>query len=305
MMKRTTSLNVLQSLPLSKAVRRPSNSLFLLLMLFVSLALAITLFSDANGRLADGFLPPFTRGSDDRVYLAGTDGFGRDMTALVARAVLVSFATAVSAVALGAFAGLLLGLIAGLSPGALRSVVFTLADTLQSIPATILAILLSGLSQALLSESGGFWMVQGIVVSAIGVAMVAEFIRPVATLSDRASHADFYDSAALLGVPAYRSMQVFAVPSVLPHCTALAANGLASAIAIEASLSFLGIGHTQDLPGLGYLVREGSVFFYSGQWWIALFPLLVLIVQIGLVQSGASLIQRRFAVLARTNEAVA
>jgi peptide/nickel transport system permease protein len=90
---------------------------------------------------------------------------------------------------------------------------------------------------------------------------------------------DYVSAARIIGVDSLRIMRRHVLPNVLGPVLVLATIQLASAILIEATLSFLGVGVPPTSPSLGTLIRVGNDFLFSGEWWITVFPgaLLVLI----------------------------
>jgi peptide/nickel transport system permease protein len=80
-------------------------------------------------------------------------------------------------------------------------------------------------------------------------------------------------------VPSLSIMRRHVLPNVLGPVSVLATIQVASAIVIEATLSFLGVGAPPTTPSLGTLIRVGNDFLFSGEWWITIFPgaMLVLI----------------------------
>ena len=82
----------------------------------------------------------------------------------------------------------------------------------------------------------------------------------------------------MIGVPASGIMGRHVLPIVMGPVHELSTNNLAAAILTEATLSFLGVGMPPTYPSLGTLIRIGNEFVFSGIWWIALFPALVLVV---------------------------
>jgi peptide/nickel transport system permease protein len=79
-------------------------------------------------------------------------------------------------------------------------------------------------------------------------------------------------AARVIGVPPWRIMRRHVLPNVLGPVLVLATIDIASAVIIEATLSFLGVGVPPTSPSLGTLIRIGNDHLFSGEWWITVFP---------------------------------
>ena len=83
---------------------------------------------------------------------------------------------------------------------------------------------------------------------------------------------EYMEAAQVLGLPAWRIMFVHLLPNCLPPLIVVAALQTASAIGLEATLSFLGLGVPVTQPSLGLLISNGFQYLFSGQYWISVFP---------------------------------
>ena len=95
------------------------------------------------------------------------------------------------------------------------------------------------------------------------------------TLVER--HKEYVQAARVTGVSSLRIMRRHVLPNVLGPVLVLATIQVATAIIIEATLSFLGVGAPPTAPSLGTLIRVGNSYLFSGEWWITVFPGLMLI----------------------------
>jgi len=95
------------------------------------------------------------------------------------------------------------------------------------------------------------------------------------TLVER--HKEYVQAARLIGVPTLRIMRRHVLPNVTGPVMVLATIQVASAILIEATLSFLGVGVPPTSPSLGTLIRVGNDLLFSGEWWITVFPGVMLV----------------------------
>jgi peptide/nickel transport system permease protein len=90
-------------------------------------------------------------------------------------------------------------------------------------------------------------------------------------------HKEYGLAARVIGVKPLRIMRRHVLPNVLGPVLVLATIQVATAIITEATLSFLGVGAPPTSPSLGTLIRTGNDYLFSGEWWITVFPGLMLI----------------------------
>src|SRR5690606_30315725 len=109
-----------------------------------------------------------------------------------------------------------------------------------------------------------------VLVVSIGIAGWPGFARMARASALGQKNADYVAAARLVGVRPMAIMLRHILPNVLGPILVLATIGLPQAITAEATLSFLGVGLPPTTPSLGTLIRTGSDFMYSGEWWIIL-----------------------------------
>jgi peptide/nickel transport system permease protein len=146
-----------------------------------------------------------------------------------------------------------------------------------TIPALLIALMVDGLARATLSPEIHDEIALYMLIFAIGIADWPQYARVVraATLVQRQS--GYVVQAKLIGSSAPSIVFGHVLPNVMTSVLVLATLGLALAIIAEATLSFLGVGMPPTTPSLGTLIRVGNDFLFSGEWWITLFPSLVLV----------------------------
>lgn len=245
-------------------------------------------FDLAQLELADARIPPAWMPGGTRTYLLGTDDQGRDMLSAMLHGSRISLIVAVAAVSVSILVGVPLGLISGYVGGRVDAVLMRVCDVMLSFPAILIALLVDGAGRALFPQAHDV-QAFGMLVVAIGLTGWVPYARTVrgSTLVEREK--DYVLAARLIGVSGWRIMRRHVLPNVLGTVYVLSALQLASAILIEATLSFLGVGVPPTTPSLGTLVRIGNDFLFSGEWWIAVFPgaMLVLIsVSVNLLGDG-------------------
>ncbi len=224
----------------------------------------------------DGELPPMSTGGAGQTYWLGTDAQGRDMLSAILYGLRASFAVAFSASALALAAGTTLGLVAAYAGGRLDAAIMRLAEIQMSFPAILLALML-------LAIFG-----RGIDKTIIALALVqwAFYARTVrgAAIAERTK--EYVLACRLLQLPRWRILVLHLLPNVLPPLLVIASVQLASAITLEATLSFLGLGLPLTEPSLGLLIANGFDHILSGQGWISVYPglaLLFVIVSVNLL----------------------
>jgi peptide/nickel transport system permease protein len=225
----------------------------------------------------DSRLEPGARSGDGkRVFWLGTDDQGRDMLSAIFYGLRISLGVGVTAT-LGALAlGLSLGLAAAFLGGRIDTLVMRVADIQLSFPAILIALILL----ALLGQG-----IDKIIIALIAVqwAYYARTVRSAA-LVERSK--EYIEAATCLALPPRRIVFRHLLPNCLPPVIVVATVQVAAAIALEATLSFLGLGLPITEPSLGLLIANGFTYMLSGKYWISFFPglaLLVTIVSINLV----------------------
>ena len=204
------------------------------------------------------FLPPGAR------HLLGTDDLGRDLLAALAHGGQASLLTG-AVVTLGAgLLGVSLGVVAGMASPALDRLLVRLMDLSQIVPRFFLALLAS-------AWLGPGWLQLAVILALTGWATLARLVRAEAR---SLRHAPFVDAARLLGArPASIALR-HVVPNVMPLVLPQLPLVFASALLIEAGLSFLGAGDPNRLSW-GQLIQAGQSHALRA-WWLAFFPGLTL-----------------------------
>jgi len=224
----------------------------------------------------DARLPPGEKLGNGNVALLGTDDQGRDMLAGIFYGLRISLMVGASATAVALLIGAVVGMLAAYVGGRTDGVLMRIADIQLSFPPILIALVLL----AMLGQGTG-----KIIVALITVqwAYYARTVRGAALVERRK---EYIEAARVLGLPASRIVFRHLLPNCLPPLIIIAAVQVASAITLEATLSFLGLGLPITEPSLGLLIANGFNYMLSGKYWISLFPgiaLLVTIVAINLV----------------------
>jgi peptide/nickel transport system permease protein len=232
----------------------------------------------ASLELADALLPPAWL-PDGRVrYLLGTDAQGRDILSALMYGTRISLMVGVASVIVSVLIGVSLGLIAGYAGGKTDALIMRVCDVMLSFPAILVALLVDGVGRAMFPSAHDS-LAFAVLIVAISLTGWVQYARTVrgSTLVER--NKEYVQAARVIGVPPLRLIRRHVLPNVLGPVTVLATIQVATAILIEATLSFLGVGMPVTSPSLGTLIRVGNDFLMSGEWWITIFPgaMLVLI----------------------------
>ena len=231
----------------------------------------------AEINILDGRLPPGAEAmSGTTYYWLGTDDQGRDMLSAIFYGLRTSLGVGVMSGFIALCLGTCIGLGAAYFGGRVDTVIMRLVDLQLSFPAILIALMLL----AILGKG-----VDKIIIALIAVqwAYYARTVRGSA-LVERSK--EYIEAARCLALSNRRIVFRHLMPNVLPPLIVVGTVQVAHAIALEATLSFLGIGLPVTEPSLGLLIANGFEYMLSGKYWISFFPgvaLLITIVSINLV----------------------
>ena len=226
--------------------------------------------------LLDARLPPGARAADGMTYWLGTDGQGRDMLSAILYGLRVSLYVGVASGVIALTLGAVVGVLAAYLGGRFEQIVMRVVDIQLGFPAILVArILLAVLGKG----------VDKIIIALVTVqwAYYARTARSAA-LVERSK--EYIEAARALGLSAWRIVLRHLLPNALPPLIVVGTVQVAHAIALEATLSFLGLGLPPTEPSLGLLIANGYEYLMSGKYWISVYPgiaLLVTILSINLV----------------------
>lgn len=254
-----------------------------LLLATIAIALAAPWIAPQNpydlGKLdlLDACLPPGSAaGSGELTYWLGTDGQGRDMLSAIIYGLRVSLYVGAVSGAIALALGALLGVAAAYLGGRFDQVLMRIVDVQLGFPAVLVALILL----AVLGRG-----VDKIVIALVAVqwAYYARTARSAA-LVERGK--EYIEAARGLGLSRLRIVLRHLLPNAAPPLIVVGTVQVAHAIALEATLSFLGQGLPTTEPSLGLLIANGYEYLLSGKYWISVYPgvaLLATILSINLV----------------------
>jgi peptide/nickel transport system permease protein len=253
-----------------------------LLGLIVLLAVIAPLISPQNPYdlaqldVVDGRLPPGSVSAAGTTFWLGSDDQGRDMLSAIFYGLRISLTVGVTSTLIALALGLTLGLAAAYFDGKTETLIMRIADIQLSFPAILIAlILLAVLGQGMPK-----------IIAALVTVQWAYYARTVRSGALIEKRKEYVEAARCLALSPGRIVFHHILPNCLPPLIVVATVQVAAAIALEATLSFLGLGLPITEPSLGLLIANGYQYLLSGKYWISFFPgiaLLLTIVSINLV----------------------
>lgn len=241
---------------------------FVLMMLLAFMALFAPWITPQNPydlmqiSILDNMLAPGERSLDGTLYLLGTDDQGRDMVSAMIYGLRLSLFVAISSTLIALIIGLAVGVAAAYFGGKVDAGIMRLVDLQLSFPAILIALILL----ALLGKG-----VDKVIIALVAVkwAYYARTVRGTALVERRR---EYIEAAQCLALPKYRIIFGHLLPNCLPPLIVVATVQLASAVSLEATLSFLGVGVPITEPSLGLLIANGYKYILSGKYWVSVFP---------------------------------
>ena len=233
-------------------------------------------FDLATLNLMDSRLPPAWMEGGNPSYLLGTDDQGRDILSALFYGARISLFVGLASVLLSLVVGVALGLLAGFVGGAVDAFIMRVCDVMLSFPSILVALLIDGIGRALFPNAHDT-LAFGVLIFAIALTGWVQYARTVrgSTLVERQK--EYVQAARVIGVAPLRIMARHVLPNVMGPVLVLATIQVAAAILTEATLSFLGVGVPPTSPSLGTLIRIGNDTLFSGDWWITIFPGVMLV----------------------------
>ena len=214
-----------------------------------------------------------------KTFWLGTDKFGRDILSRLIIGVRVSLAVGLITVLISLSIGIFLGAIAGYFGGRLDNIIMWLINVIWSMP---ILLLVFGITLAL---GKGFWQI----FIAVGLTMWVNVARMIRGQVIALRELEYIEAAKALGLKDVRIILRHILPNVLGPVIVIAASNFASAIIIEAGLSFLGVGVQPPMPSWGLMIKENYNFIITHNPILALAPgiaIMLLVLAFNLVGNG-------------------
>ena len=224
----------------------------------------------------DGRLPPGSVAYTGYTMWLGSDGSGRDLYSAILYGLRISLSVGVASGVIALIIGTVVGLVAAYAGGPIENIIMRIVDLQLSFPASLVALMLI----AILGKG-----IENIILALV-IAQWAYFARTVRGTALVERRKEYVEAAQCLGLSQTRIVFRHILPNCMAPLIVVGTVQTASAISLEATLSFLGVGLPQTEPSLGVLIANGFEYMMSGRYWISFFPglaLLLTVVSINLV----------------------
>lgn len=198
----------------------------------------------------------------NKTFYLGTDKFGRDMLSRLIIGVRISLSVGLIAVIISIVIGVLMGAIAGYFRGWIDELIMWFINVIWSVPTLLLVFAMT------LAIGKGFWQI----FIAVGLTMWVEAARIVRGQFLSLREMQYVEAAHSLGYSHVRTIFMHILPNTVGPLAVIAATNFASAIIIEAGLSFLGIGVQPPTPSWGGMLNENYGYIIGGNPFLAIIP---------------------------------
>ena len=236
---------------------------FGLLLAIVAVALLapwIAPFDPYGQDLANRTVPPFWYDAGNWVHPLGTDPLGRDYLSRLFYGARISLLIGVSVALISGLIGTTMGMLAGYFGRRTDMAVSFMVATRLSMPVILVAL------AAVALVGGSLW----VVILVLGLLKWDRFAVVMRSATQQVRSLDYVAAAQAAGASNARVLLAEVLPNVLPHLIVVATLEAASAILLEAALSFLGLGVQPPLPSWGLMISEAKSYMFFSFWLIAI-----------------------------------
>ena len=199
---------------------------------------------------------------ENRTYFLGTDKYGRDLLSRILIGSRVSLAVGFISVVISLLIGITLGALAGYFKGKIDNAIMWLVNVVWSIPTLLMVLAIT------LALGKGFWQV----FIAVGLSMWVEVARVVRGQVLSVREKEYVEAGKALGFHHFRIIFKHVLPNVMAAVIVISASNFASAILIEAGLSFLGIGAQPPIPSWGAMIKDHYAYIIMNKAYLAFIP---------------------------------
>jgi peptide/nickel transport system permease protein len=223
-------------------------------------------------------IPPIWHPQGTWTHVLGTDNLGRDYLARVIYGARISLLIGVAVMVISGLIGSALGLAAGYFGGRVDMAVTFIVTVRLAMPLILVAL------AVVATVGGSLW----VVIMVLGLLKWDRFAVVMRAATQQVRSLDYVAAAEATGASTWRIIVGEVLPNVLPHLVVVASVEAASAILLEAALSFLGLGVQPPLPSWGLMIAEAKTYMFFSFWLIAIpgTALAVLVLAINMVGDG-------------------
>ena len=214
---------------------------------------------DTRNRLA----PP------DSEHLMGLDSYGRDTWSRIVYGTRVSLLVGVASVFLGGALGTVMGVVAGYLGGKLENAIMRVVDVLMAFPSLIMGLMVLAVLGAGLGK----------MILAIGIVLSPTFARVAHSATLSVKENDYVEAARAIGVSRFNILRRHIFVNIISELVVLGSIWTATAIRVEANLSFIGLGVSPPTPAWGSMIRDGTQHLGHAPW-VSLFPGLAILITV-------------------------
>lgn len=223
-------------------------------------------------------MPPVWQDDGIKDFILGTDIQGRDLLSTMVYGLRLSILIGCGAVLLQAFLGITIGLVSGYFGGKVDTVLMRIADIQLSFPYLMVAIFISAIFQVAFGIGRFEELAVPLLIIIIGISEWPQIARTVRASVMREKSKEYVEAARVVGLSPRLIMIRHILPNTMTAVLVISTIQIANAVMSEAALSFLGLGMPITKPSLGSLIKAGFEYIFSGSWWITLFPGILLII---------------------------
>ncbi len=212
-------------------------------------------------------------------HLLGTDQLGRDLFSRVLYGGQVALKVALISIAAALSIGVLLGMLAGFGPSWLDNLIMLFFDTIRSFPTVMFALA----AVALVGPS------LGTVIVVIVITSIPNYGRVIRTQTLTIKNNEFIQAERVMGASLWRILRVHVLPNVMGPLMILASMDIPTVVALEAGLSFLGMGVKPPTPSWGSILNDGYTLIRNTPWPIIAGSIPLVLITLGFTFLGESL----------------
>jgi peptide/nickel transport system permease protein len=197
----------------------------------------------------------------------GTDAYGRDVYSRILYGARISLMIGLVSITSALFIGTTIGLLAGYFGGRIDIIVMQIMDVLLAFPSLILGLIIVAMMGPSVSN----------LIIAIALTAIPPFARIARAPTIVVKEREFIEAGRALGYSHLRLMSGHILPNILPEVLVMGSLWLATAIRVEASLAFIGLGVSPPTATWGSMIREGFENILDN-FWLAFFPSIAILI---------------------------